>query len=255
MDCFGPEGNRVMSYILDALKKLEHEKTRKSRGDGMVNISGALFENERPRPSGTAGRKIALAVTVAVLVTFGATWFLLRPVKGKEAPVPRLAVPVSPPAPVPPVAVEPASLPAVPPAVTVQQVPPPAVTSVPVQVTPVRPPAPTSKSLKAAVQAAPVSDDDDEGRESRRRTKERKGQSLASDQATAAPADIRLSGIAWQEERRARRAVVNGFLMQEGGLVAGARITDIYQDRVRFSLSGKFFEIPLVSSPVPAAGK
>jgi general secretion pathway protein B len=66
----------------------------------------------------------------------------------------------------------------------------------------------------------------------------------------AAPADIKLSGIAWQDERRTRRAVVNGFLMQEGGIVAGARITDIYQDRVRFSLSGKTFEIPLISSTV-----
>jgi general secretion pathway protein B len=78
---------------------------------------------------------------------------------------------------------------------------------------------------------------------------------LPADQATAAPADIKLSGIAWQEERRARRAVVNGFLMKEGGVVSGARITDIFQNRVRFSLSGKSFEIPLVSSAVPAAGK
>ena len=78
---------------------------------------------------------------------------------------------------------------------------------------------------------------------------------MPADQAIAAPADIKLSGIAWQEERRARRAVVNGFLMKEGGIVSGARITDIYQDRVRFSLSGNSFEIPLVSSAVPAAGK
>ena len=71
----------------------------------------------------------------------------------------------------------------------------------------------------------------------------------------AAPADIKLSGIAWQEDRRARRAVVNGFLMQEGGVVLGARITDIFQDRVRFSLSGSVFEIPLSSSGIPSAGK
>jgi general secretion pathway protein B len=64
-----------------------------------------------------------------------------------------------------------------------------------------------------------------------------------------------LSGIAWQEERRARRAVVNGFLMQEGGVVSGAKITDIFQDRVRFSQSGKSFEIPLIPSGPSAAGK
>jgi hypothetical protein len=29
----------------------------------------------------------------------------------------------------------------------------------------------------------------------------------------------------------------------------------IYQNRVRFSLSGKTFEIPLISMDIPAAGK
>ena len=71
----------------------------------------------------------------------------------------------------------------------------------------------------------------------------------------AAPAGITLSGIAWQDDRRARRGVVNGFLMQEGGVVSGARITEIYQDRVRFTLSGTYFEIPLTSTGFPAAGK
>jgi general secretion pathway protein B len=71
----------------------------------------------------------------------------------------------------------------------------------------------------------------------------------------APPADIKLSGIAWQDERRARRAVVNGFLMQEGGIVSGARISDIFQDRVRFTQSGNVFEIPLVSSGVPPTSK
>jgi general secretion pathway protein B len=248
---FGPEGNQAMSYILDALKKLEHEKSRKSRGDGMVNISGTLFEHDRPQPAGTAGWKIALAVTIAVLVTFGATWFLLRPAKLRETPVSRLVVPVSPTPSAPPVAVEPAPLPAVPAVVPVQQAP----SAAPAQPTPVRPPVATAAPQKAFVQAAPASEDDAEERGSRRRTKERHVQTLTPAQSMAAPSDIKLSGIAWQEERRGRRAVVNGFLMQEGGLVSGARITDIFQDRVRFSLSDNSFEIPLISSPVPAAGR
>ena len=241
-----------MSYILDALKKLEREKSRKSRGDGMVNISGTLFEHDRPQPTGTAGWKIALAVTIAVLVTFGATWFLLRPAPVRVTAVSRLAVPVSPTPSVPPVAVEPSPLPAVPAFVPVQQAPPAA----PAQPPLVRPPVAPAAPQKAVVPAAPASeDDDDEGRASRRRTKERHVQTLPAAQSMAAPYDIKLSGIAWQDARRARRAVINGFLMQEGGLVSGARITDIFQDRVRFSQSGKSFEIPLISSPVPAAGK
>jgi hypothetical protein len=119
-------------------------------------------------------------------------------------------------------------------------------------------PARSSKSQKAVVQVAPVADDTAAlltMQELNKRVKGQKGQTAPAGQTMAAPADIKLSGIAWQEERRARRAVVNGFLMQEGGVVSGARITDIYQERVRFSLSGKTFEIPLVSSALPAAGK
>jgi len=243
-----------MSYILDALKKLEHERSRKFRGDGMINISGALFENERPKPSATAGWKIALGVAVAVLVTFGATWLLLRPGNGRKNPVPRPAAQISPAPATPQATVAPVPQPPAPPAVPVQQ-PPAAVSSAPAQLTPVSPPALPSKPQKAVVQTAPATEDADEGLEPRSHAKERKGQAPPVAQAGAAPADIQLSGIAWQEERRARRAVVNGFLMREGGVVSGARITDIYQDRVRFSLSGKIFEIPLISSAVPAAGK
>ena len=36
-----------MSYILDALKKIEHEKAKKNRGAGMTSISGELFKDER----------------------------------------------------------------------------------------------------------------------------------------------------------------------------------------------------------------
>ncbi len=60
-----------------------------------------------------------------------------------------------------------------------------------------------------------------------------------------APADIKLSGIAWQDERSARRAVINGFLLKEGAAVSGAKIIDIQIDRVRFSSPAGQFEIKL----------
>jgi general secretion pathway protein B len=60
-----------------------------------------------------------------------------------------------------------------------------------------------------------------------------------------APADIKLSGIAWQDDRSGRRAVINGFLLKEGAAVSGAKITDIQADKVRFSTPGGFFEIKL----------
>jgi general secretion pathway protein B len=244
-----------MSYILDALKKLEHEKTRKSRGAGMINISGALFEHERPKPPGTSGRKIALAVTVAVLMTFGATWLFLQSGKGRLNPSPRPSATAPQTHPAPPITVETAPAPAVAAPVVPVQPTLPTAPPAPVQTTPVRAPARASKPQKNAATAARDTDAEPAMQEPRTHKIERKGQALPADQAVAAPADVKLSGIAWQEDRRARRAVVNGFLMQEGGVVSGARITDIYQDRVRFSLSGKTFEIPLTSTAVPAAGK
>jgi general secretion pathway protein B len=245
---FGQEGDRIMSYILDALKKLELEKSRKSRRDGTINISGALFEQERVTSSGMSGWRMALAVTFAVVVTFGVTWQFVRPAKVDKVTSSRIDAAVPPAPPVPPV--------------VPSQQPPPA-SSVAVQAIPASPPVQSPVAQKTVGPAAPVADDDAEEitkRELRRRTTGRKIAAVPTEQTTAvsvapAPADIRLSGIAWQEERRARRAVVNGFLMQEGGVVSGARITEISQDRVRFSQSGTTFEIPLTASGAPASGK
>jgi general secretion pathway protein B len=234
-----------MSYILDALKKLEHEKFRKSRGGGIVNISGALFDQGAPRDSGPGRWKILMFVAAAVLVTFGATWLLLRPAKNRELPAQRFTAPTPPV--VHPVAV---AVPTVPPTAPEQPV---LLTSVPAVSEKPRSANPVLKSTTP--QPAAVRSVASGTQVLRKRQKEHKGSSLAPEQLVAAPTDVVLSGIAWQDERRARRAVVNGFLMQEGGVVSGARITDIYPDRVRFSLSGKVFEIPLVASGVSPAGK
>jgi general secretion pathway protein B len=246
-----------MSYILDALKKLEHEKSRKSRRDGIINISGALFENERPKPSGASGWKIVLAVMVAVLLTFAATWLFLKSGKERARTSSRPVIQVSQTSPVKveTAPVQPAS--PAPPVITTQQTPP-AAPPAPAHVLPVRPPVNSLKSQKVAMPVATVTDEAAAEltiSELRKRTKDQQGSTTPADITSAVPADIKLSGIAWQEERRARRVVVNGFLMQEGGVVSGAKITDIFQDRVRFLLSGKIFDIPLISSTVSAAGK
>jgi len=57
-----------------------------------------------------------------------------------------------------------------------------------------------------------------------------------------APADISITGIAWQDERSLRRAVINGTLVGEGAEVAGARVLEIREDRVRLSRGGQVFE-------------
>jgi general secretion pathway protein B len=69
-----------------------------------------------------------------------------------------------------------------------------------------------------------------------------------ADAVQGAPQEINISGIAWQEERNLRRAVLNGTLVAEGAQVAGARVVEIKEDRVRLSRGGRSFEIVFSSA-------
>lgn len=220
-----------MSYILDALKKIEHEKLKKVSTDGRVSITGDLF-HERKRPAGRSGLwKMALLLAVAVLVACAGTWFVLREDSRKNSAVTRQDVSA------PPLV----AAPVVPAPVPVQAV----------QVPPIQPALP-GKSPAAPRQST---DAGQVGSNAPPRTArflnqeqpQRTPSSLPKQVAptVSAPADIKLSGIAWQDERSGRRAVINGFLLKEGAVVSGARITDIQADRVRFSTAAGVFEIRL----------
>ena len=217
-----------MSYILDALKKIEHEKNKRTGPDGRFSISGDLFQ-ERNRPAARAGIwKILLLVAGASLVTAAVTWFVFQGNSKKSVEVIRPAAP-------PPVipTVVPAPVPT-----AVQSQP------VPVVAAPSAAPPVTPKITESA------EDEVSSPRQARRSKKGIKAQPPTAYpkqtvQTVLAPADIKLSGIAWQEERAARRAVINGFLLKEGAVVSGAKIIDIHADRVRFSSSAGLFEIKL----------
>ncbi len=220
-----------MSYILDALKKIEHEKNKKARPDGRVSISGDLFQ-ERQRPAVQAGKwKFLVLILLASLVTFAGTWFVFQGNSTKSANVVR---PVAPPLPV-----------SVPSPVEMRAVTP--------QVSPVAVPPEVPATPVAVVQknTETVADDDSPAhtvRHPKKRTKRHispPDHPVQTVQMVQAPAGIMLSGIAWQDERTARRAVVNGFLLKEGAAVSGAVISDIQTDRVRFSSSAGIFEIKL----------
>lgn len=217
-----------MSYILDALKKIEQEKNRKARPDGRVSISGDLFQERRP-PAVKAGIwKIIVLIALASLVTGAGTWFMLHKESTQSSTV--LSPTVSlPPVPVTPSVMPPALQPQVPfiAAPTVAQ---PAVAPVAV------------KSPET------LADADSSVQKARRPVKKTKAQSpspILPAQTVPPPADIKLSGIAWQDEHTSRRAVVNGFLLKEGAVVAGAKIVDIKADRVLFSSPVGMFEIKL----------
>lgn len=222
-----------MSYILDALKKIEQEKSKKSRPDGRVSISGDLFQ-ERGRPPARSGIwKIVLLIVAASLVTGSTTWFVLKG-NGKKSVV--AVRPAAPPAPAP------VNVPVVRPAVPLPAQPQPA-------------PAVAPSAIPAAVQSGlqnTETDGDEEAspQEARRSKRQIKVPSPTTYpkqtvQTVPPPADIKLSGIAWQDERAARRAVINGYLLKEGAVVSGAKITDIKADRVRFLSPAGQFEIKL----------
>lgn len=212
-----------MSYILDALKKNEHEKNKKRSG-GRISVSGNLYE-EWEQPAGKAGAwKLVILITVVSLLACAGTWFFLAGSTIKNASVARPSAPR--------------------PAVSAQPVPSAA------------PPVPVAmpSSVPSNVVAAPQkSKEAEEGGRSPSRTAQEPAKQVKTRpaaqrlpvQMVPAPADVKLSGIAWQEERSSRRAVINGFLLKEGAIVSGAKIIDIKADRVNFSSAAGPFEIRL----------
>ncbi len=60
-----------------------------------------------------------------------------------------------------------------------------------------------------------------------------------------APPSLKLTAIGWDEEPSKRFAFVNGIMTYEGGVIEGAKIVEIYPNRVRFIYNGWYFEIPM----------
>lgn len=223
-----------MSYILDALKKIEHEKNKKARPDGRLSISGDLFQ-ERNRPAARTGIwKVVALIALVSLVTCAGTWFALQGNSRRNIAVIRSASVPSP----PPVSSNPLiATPPVPVPVQSQ--------SAPVSAPPATPSATVPATPKNSETFGDIDSPVREVRYSKKRIMEQSASSKQYAQTVPVPADIKLSGIAWQEERAARRAVVNGFLLKEGAIVSGARIIDIQADRVHFSSSAGQFEMRL----------
>jgi general secretion pathway protein B len=230
-----------MSLILDALRKMEQD--RKSRRGAAQDIRPEVLRYRgSTRPLKTRSYLPAtLGVALLLLCGVGAALLL----KGhRAANVPAEAVSATPAAsgnldrqdtpvqpatalqpatavqPVPPVQPVTPALPALPDRVVVRGAPAPAavpetaprVVSEPARREPVRPAQPKSVHRDTPAVTQP------------------------------APADITITGIAWQDERSLRRAVVNGALVGEGAEVAGARVVEIREDRVRLSRGGQVFD-------------
>jgi general secretion pathway protein B len=59
------------------------------------------------------------------------------------------------------------------------------------------------------------------------------------------PPSLKLSAIVWYEEPTKRFAVINGVISYEGSVIEGAKVVEIYPDRVRFLQNDRHFEVPM----------
>lgn len=227
-----------MSNILEALRKAQDEKSRAA--DQTITGREALIAHRTTRSwAGANKRVIWLGCSGAVLLAV-VGWLLYGPSKPASEPKAALtaAAPVNMPAepPLPPQQAAPAPQPA--PAIPSPAPPVPAIQ------TPTPPPAP------------PQANDDEEHSPSRRHRPAASPSAAAPSQAaqpsrsaeatvSGVPEGVKLTGIAWQDSRKMRRAVINDVLVGEGAVVAGAKVLEIRPALVRFEKNGSVFEAVL----------
>ncbi|QWV92307.1 general secretion pathway protein GspB [Geomonas oryzisoli] len=230
-----------MSLILDALRKMEQER-RSRRGTGQDLRPEVLRYRLAAQPREPRRYPVAVIAGVVLLMAGVGAGFLLK----GHAPQPAAEVPV---------AAAPATQ--VPTAPTTAVAPPAAAVAEPAP-TPVPTPVPAAAPMAAPVVAAqaPVAVAPPVAPASRKASRAVAAQS-ASPEAQNAPQepaavaagtqDITISGIAYQDERRLRRAVLNGILVGEGAEVGGARVLEIKETKVKLSRGGRVFEVPFSS--------
>lgn len=252
-----------MSLILDALRKMEED--RKSRRSAAQDIRPEVLRYRAAIRPQQGKSYLAAAIGLVLLAAgIGAGLFLKGNGGGSSsasAPAPPI-VQVAPQAPPASVSQATAASQAVPPlqAAAAPAAAPamPSQTAAPAPV-PLLPPA----SAIAAPASRPVADTvPTRGADARRSRKSAAAAAVAPERVeTMQPQqqhreaaeelvtlpEIAVSGIAWQDERSLRRAVLNGSLVGEGAEVAGARVVEIRENRVRMSKGGQIFEIVLSS--------
>jgi general secretion pathway protein B len=215
-----------MSLILDALKKLDREKS--SNRDGMAKIAVEILRHDPPRPAKRMFRYF-VAVSITAVATACATYAVIVGfgIFSKSSP----SATVSPPPGQQVTSAAPARDPA---------------SSATEEIN--RPPTKIKSDLESKESAIPPSKKEarqDIIRKEPPVAKEiiKKSAEPATRVSVAAPPSLKLSGIIWQEEPSERRAMINGKVASEGSVIEGVKVVEIHPARVRFSHSGKTFEI------------
>jgi general secretion pathway protein B len=221
-----------MSVILDALRKLDREKS--SRRSGTANIAVEILRSDQFRP----GKKIPLyaaAVSLTAVVAAAITYVLMS--EPGFLPKPSQPVPMSHPA-------------------SIQQAIPAPLSREPIRnVQDEISPLPQkienpvgSKPTEAAsgekkveqVERNVILEETDTTHGSTKKALEH----VQTGPATAPPS-LAISAIVWYEDPSKRFAMINGMISTEGSLVEGVKVEEINPTSVRFSHNGQYFEIPI----------
>ena len=217
-----------MSLILDALKKLDREKS--SRRNGTANIAVEILRADPPSRA-----KRMLRYFAAVPITAAATACITYALIGGSGILSKSSVPAI-------VASPPAqqSATALPPRETVSnsadeinQPPTKIRNSAEIKKSAIPPPGEKAGRDISAKEPDVVP-----------QTAIKSAEPTPRRSATPLPA-LKLSGIIWQEEPSERRAMINGRIAAEGSIIEGVKVVEIHPARVRFSHNGKSFEITL----------
>jgi general secretion pathway protein B len=218
-----------MSIILDALRKLDREKS--SRRSPTADIAVEILRPDLSRP----GKKVPLYIAAASLAAIAAaaiTYILVSET--------RVLLKPSPPAPV--------SLPAPSQQATPAPLSPEPVRDAQDEISRVPPkiesptgskPTETSSGEKKAERNA-LSEEANVAPEN---TKKPAEHTPAGSDAT--PPSLKISAIVWYEDPSKRFAMINSIMATEGSSVEGVKVVEINPTSVRFLHNGRYFEIPI----------
>ncbi len=253
-----------MSVILDALKKLDREKSSRKRGT--ANIAVEILRPDLTHP----GKRLPISVitVVALAVVAAVTYGVMSQFGGRSKSSPpaiktvsatsQQAAPVPPKSEVTPTASHPASMSL---HETNKQIPAsvPRVSAPKVQEEvnrrPAEPQPPAEKKDRADVKipienktlVAPIAD--------KKQTRDTIPKEVditpnkipePSTATTAAnPESLKVSAIVWYEDATRRFAMINGVLAREGSFVEGVKVVEINPTSVRLSHNGQYFELSM----------
>jgi hypothetical protein len=245
-----------MSVILDALRKLDREKSFPR--DGRTNIAAEILRPDLPHP----GKRLPLyfvIITLTAVATAAITYAVVEFGFLTKSSPPPMKAPVTSQQVIPPPPDSPSlsksslSSPVNPPAASQQATPAVLSHELAHEIREEREPVPpkiesriesnppmTPLREKEASQKVPLEKADVGPANTIKPTEQ------TSNEPPTAPPPLKLSAIVWYEEPSRRFAMVNGMIIYEGAVIEGVKVEEIHPNHVRFSHSGRFFEISLI---------